>query len=72
MSSGIMGSGDFAYRAQDGWAKWPDGWDSGDVAALDGFVQLSTDDLNGIGAASLLIGNGGHQAGEDRRGFEDE
>ncbi len=34
MSSGIMGSGDFAYRAQDGWAKWPDGWDSGDVAAV--------------------------------------
>ena len=32
MTSGIMGSGDFAYRAQDGWAKWPDGWDSGDVA----------------------------------------
>ena len=28
----------------------------GDVVALDGFVQLSTDDLNGIGAASLLIG----------------
>ena len=34
MSSGILGSGDFAYRAQDGWAKWPDGWDSGDVAAV--------------------------------------
>ena len=28
----------------------------GEVAALDGYVQLSTDDLNGIGAASLLIG----------------
>jgi filamentous hemagglutinin family protein len=28
----------------------------GDVAALDGLVQLSADDLNGIGAASLLIG----------------
>ncbi len=35
MSSGILGSGDFAYQAQDGWAKWPEGWDSGDVATVD-------------------------------------
>ena len=34
MSGNIMGSGDFAYKAQDGWAKWPEGWDSGDVAAV--------------------------------------
>ena len=32
--SKIMGEGDFQYIAQDGWAKWPEGWDTGDVAAV--------------------------------------
>ena len=34
MSNTIIGEGDYRYIAQDGWAKWPEGWDSGDVAAV--------------------------------------
>ncbi len=29
-----MGEGEYVYRAVDGWAKWPDGYDIGDVAAV--------------------------------------
>ncbi|MGE4044900.1 MAG: peptidyl-alpha-hydroxyglycine alpha-amidating lyase family protein [Acetobacteraceae bacterium] len=32
--SGIMGRGAYAYRPVEGWAKWPEGWDAGDVAAV--------------------------------------
>jgi DNA-binding beta-propeller fold protein YncE len=30
----IFGSGDYTYRAVEGWAKWPDEWRLGDVAAV--------------------------------------
>ena len=34
MNNTIIGEGDYRYIAQDGWAKWPEGWDTGDVAAV--------------------------------------
>ncbi len=34
MNNAIIGEGDYRYIAQDGWAKWPEGWDTGDVAAV--------------------------------------
>ena len=30
----IMGSGAYRYQAVDGWAKWPEGYDVADVAAV--------------------------------------
>ena len=30
----IMGSGEYTYRVVEGWAKWPDEWRLGDVAAV--------------------------------------
>jgi hypothetical protein len=32
--SAIFGSGEYRYRAVEGWAKWPDDWKLGDVAAV--------------------------------------
>ncbi len=30
----VVGSGDFRYRVVEGWAKWPEGWQLGDAAAV--------------------------------------